>query len=124
MTVDSVELLTRWPTLKPLVALVEPPWTFMMLDSGVLTGVRRHTHYLETLWVISEHCAGMHRRSLDHYDPLATTENFSGSLSDAVELLARSLSHQEVERWVATAADCDNRCGLTVNPGERFFRSS
>jgi hypothetical protein len=91
MNVEPAEVAARWPSLRPLLALTDPPWSFVTLASGVLIGSRAHEAYAEGLWVIDERHTGINRspRAGRSNGQVAATVNFAGTLSDAVDLLAR-----------------------------------
>jgi hypothetical protein len=84
---DADAALTRYPQLRPLVAMRDPRWRFDTLDSGVVTGARAHETYTETLWIIDELRAGVSRRPARERTSAVPTLNFSGPLSEAVALL-------------------------------------
>jgi hypothetical protein len=87
-TVD--ETLARWPALKPLLVMIDPPWQFTTMSNGVLSGTRTHESYVEALWVIGEERAGMSRAPIpNRAAPAIVTVNFSGPLHEAIELLRR-----------------------------------
>jgi hypothetical protein len=82
--------LARWSELRRLVAVTDPPWRFMTLDSGVVTGTRAHSTYVEALWVVDETRAGVSRGPIPNRPgPPVVTVNFAGPLRDAVEILQR-----------------------------------
>ncbi len=91
MNIDVNATLARYPELRPLRIVENPPWRFTVLDSGVLTGTRAHDGYAEGLWVIDRNRAGVHRRPIRRTpEPVVDDVNFSGSLADAVALLQRT----------------------------------
>jgi hypothetical protein len=91
MNIDVNATLARFPELRPLRIVENPPWRFTVLDSGVLTGTRVHDGFAEGLWVIDRSRAGVHRRPIRKSpDPAVSDVNFSGPLSDAVALLQQA----------------------------------
>lgn len=88
MELNAEEVVAYWPTLKPLVAMADPPWRFEPVGSGVLSGTRLHHTYVEALWVIDEERAGVNRGAIPNRPgPVVVPVSFSGPLREAVEIL-------------------------------------
>jgi len=82
------EAVDRFPALRPLAEMTDPPWQFATSVSGTLMGTRTHLSFVEALWVIDERRAGAQRRPLpSRYGAPVPTMSFSGPLSEAVAAL-------------------------------------
>lgn len=93
---SAEEVLARWPAVKPLVAMTDPEWRFVPMDSGVLSGTRAHATYVEALWVIDEERAGMTCLPIAGYPgPVVVSANFSGPLREVVEILGLPVRFEE-----------------------------
>src|SRR4051794_39309693 len=80
----------RFPRLRQLAEMTDPPWQFTVLETGVVTATRTHLSFVEALWVIDERRAGMHCPPLPSaYGAPVPTRSFSGPLAEAVALLQR-----------------------------------
>jgi hypothetical protein len=87
---DAMKILARFPALRPLVEMTDPPWEFTEMTNGMVAATRAHASYSETLWIVDEQQVGARRQSTpSHPGRPVPPIDFSGSLIDAVALLKR-----------------------------------
>jgi hypothetical protein len=89
MDQEPAEVVALWPSLAPLV------WRFEERVDGVLVGTRWQVTHAEALWVIDESRAGVRR--CQTAVARGATEDFSGSLTEAVDVLLQVV-HWETDR--------------------------
>jgi hypothetical protein len=101
---DALSVLARFPALRPLIEMTDPPWRFAEIANGMVAATRVHANYSETLWIVDEQRVGARRQSNPDYPgtPVPPIE-FFGSLIDAVALLTRRPGEAEQTSSASTS---------------------
>lgn len=91
MALEPDEVRARWPELAPLLAVVDPPWRFDHLRHDKIFGARLGPGWTEVCYVADRRHVSVNRGPIGPRPARdVRTVDFTGSITDAVDLLASS----------------------------------